>query len=110
MNDIPAQHPARSPQTDVAPASKKPLWVVGIGAGAGGLEAIQLLFGAMPADVDLAFVIYRRVQSGLADPLAELFHAFGVLRDIAAGAYHEVVHRVSDTILLPANRLLNAYQ
>lgn len=72
MNDIPAQLPARSASSDAAANPKKPLWVVGIGAGAGGLEAIQLLFGAMPADADLAFVICRRVQPGLADPLADL--------------------------------------
>ncbi|MDH3663324.1 MAG: hypothetical protein OEU92_25460, partial [Alphaproteobacteria bacterium] len=46
--------------------------MVGIGAGAGGLEALQLLFGAMPIDTDLAFVICRRVQPGLPDPLADL--------------------------------------
>jgi chemotaxis methyl-accepting protein methylase len=46
--------------------------VVGIGAGAGGLEAIQLLFAAMPTNVPAAFVICRHVQSGLSDPLADL--------------------------------------
>lgn len=72
MDEFPAQYLVDSTGTDAAPAPEKPLWVVGIGAGAGGLEAIQLLFGAMPVDAGLAFVIYRRVQSGLADPLADL--------------------------------------
>jgi chemotaxis methyl-accepting protein methylase/signal transduction histidine kinase len=46
--------------------------VVGIGAGAGGLEAIQLLFAALPANAPAAFVICRHVQSGLSDPLSDL--------------------------------------
>jgi len=59
-------------ETDVTTRQQEPLWVVGIGAGAGGLEAIQLLFGAMPVDRKLAFIICRHVQSGLSDPLADL--------------------------------------
>ncbi len=53
----------------------KPSRIVAIGAGAGGLEAVQLLFGAMPVDAGLAFVICRFVEPGLADPLAELLRA-----------------------------------
>ncbi|MGI9500832.1 MAG: CheR family methyltransferase, partial [Geminicoccaceae bacterium] len=70
MNDIPAKDTIRS--TDVEAPTQKPLRIVGIGAGAGGLEAIQLLFGAMPLDANLAFVVCRRVRPGLADPLADL--------------------------------------
>lgn len=72
MDDIPTQIPTLPASSAAAANPEKPLWVVGIGAGAGGLEAIQLLFGAMPVDADFAFVICRRVQSGLADPLADL--------------------------------------
>ncbi|MGI9417075.1 MAG: CheR family methyltransferase [Geminicoccaceae bacterium] len=57
---------------DAPLGSETPRWVVGVGAGAGGLEAIQLLFGAMPLDMDLAFVICRRLGSSLSDPLADL--------------------------------------
>ncbi|MEM8948315.1 MAG: chemotaxis protein CheB [Pseudomonadota bacterium] len=72
MPDNSAQSSAQPASNDAAPHPGKPLWVVGVGAGAGGLEAIQLLFGSMPADAELAFVICRRVQSGLTDPLADL--------------------------------------
>ena len=58
--------------SDLTARRDRPLRVVGIGAGAGGLEAIQLLFGAMPVDAGLAFIICRHVQSGLSDPLADL--------------------------------------
>lgn len=51
---------------------ERPRWVVGIGAGAGGLEAIQLLFAAMPTNAPVALIICRHVQSGLSDPLADL--------------------------------------
>lgn len=72
MDNFPIDDTAQPTDGDVTATPGNTLSVVGIGAGAGGLEAIQLLFGAMPADVDLAFVICRRVQSGLSDPLADL--------------------------------------
>lgn len=72
MNDIPAETTLQPADAALTTAHDGPLWVVGIGAGAGGLEAIQLLFGAMPIDPRLAFVICRHVQSGLSDPLADL--------------------------------------
>ena len=49
-----------------------PFWVVGIGAGSGGLRAIQLLFAAMPANPPAAFVISQQVWSEIPDPLAAM--------------------------------------
>ena len=72
MDDIPTKNTAPTVDADLIARPEKPLWVVGVGAGAGGLEALQLLFGALPADSGLAFVICRRMQSGLSDPLADL--------------------------------------
>ncbi|MGI9508729.1 MAG: chemotaxis protein CheB, partial [Geminicoccaceae bacterium] len=72
MDDIPARHTVRPAPADALDCRSKPLGVVGIGAGAGGIEAVQLLFGAMPIDAGLAFVVCRRIQPGLSDPLADL--------------------------------------
>ena len=72
MDDIPAKNTDRPAPADAHDGRAEPLKVVGIGAGAGGIEAVQLLFGAMPINAGLAFVVCRRVQPGLADPLADL--------------------------------------
>jgi len=48
------------------------LRVVVIGAGIGGLEALQLFFAAMPAHRNLAFVICRQTHSEITDHLGAL--------------------------------------
>ena len=40
----------------------KELYVVGIGASAGGLDAIQQLFDAMPVDTGMAFIIIQHLS------------------------------------------------
>src|SRR3712207_7928635 len=37
--------------------AEEPAFIVGIGASAGGIEALEALFGAMPADTGMAFVV-----------------------------------------------------
>ena len=46
--------------------------VVGIGASAGGLEALEHLFGAMPVDTGLTFVVVTHQQSGRKSLLPEI--------------------------------------
>jgi len=75
MDDIPSHSPLCPPSADLKEKANEPLRIVGIGAGAGGLEAVQLFFGAMPVSSGLAFVICRFVEPGLADPLAEFLRA-----------------------------------
>ena len=43
-------------------ASSKKLFIVGIGASAGGLEAMQELFDNMPFDSGLAFVVIQHLD------------------------------------------------
>lgn len=56
------------------PASQRSLLIAGIGASAGGIEALQQFFQAMPADTGLAFVVVVHLspehQSHLAEILA----------------------------------------
>ena len=46
--------------------------IVGIGASAGGLEALEALFRAMPADTGMAFVVVSHLHPGYTSMLPEL--------------------------------------
>lgn len=46
--------------------------VVGIGASAGGVEALQALFRAMPADLGMAFVVVMHMSEGHVSALPEI--------------------------------------
>jgi two-component system, chemotaxis family, CheB/CheR fusion protein len=46
--------------------------IVGIGSSAGGLEALQKLFGAMPADSGLAFIVAAHLDPNQKSHLSEL--------------------------------------
>lgn len=62
--------PAVSPEASVTapgerqaePVGKRAMPVVGIGASAGGLEALNGLFGHMPADTGMAFVVVQHLD------------------------------------------------
>ena len=82
----------------MADADASPFRVVVIGAGIGGLEALQLFFAAMPAHRNLAFVICRQVHSEITDNLGALLryettmpvhHAIDGIR-VEAGAIYLV--------------------
>src|SRR5208283_4061179 len=47
---------------DASPTPAKPSHIVGIGASAGGLEAIEQFFKAMPQDSGLSFVIVQHLD------------------------------------------------
>src|SRR5882672_11423200 len=53
-------------------AAEKPISIVGIGASAGGLEACEGLFGAMPADTGLAFILVTHLARGHHSSLADI--------------------------------------
>ena len=48
------------------------LYVVGIGASAGGLEALQLLFDNMPSDTGMAFIIVQHLSPDFKSLMPEL--------------------------------------
>jgi two-component system, chemotaxis family, CheB/CheR fusion protein len=70
---------ARRTGNGVGMASEKAISVVGIGASAGGLEAIEVLFRAMPADTRLGFVIVTHLARGQHSSLAEILQRHTVL-------------------------------
>jgi two-component system CheB/CheR fusion protein len=55
-----------------AAASSGPFSVVGIGASAGGLESLELLFAALPADPGLAFVVVQHLSPDFRSLMDEL--------------------------------------
>lgn len=59
-------------------ASNKPVAIVGIGASAGGLEALEGLLRAMPAETGLAFVLVTHLARGQTS-LREILQRFTVL-------------------------------
>ena len=52
--------------------AEKDLFVVGIGASAGGLDAIQQLFDHMPTDTDMAFVVIQHLSPDFKSLMPEL--------------------------------------
>src|SRR5262249_9437081 len=49
-----------------------PRWVVGIGASAGGLEAMKQLLGHIPADTGIAFIVLQHFDPARESALPEL--------------------------------------
>jgi len=57
-------------------AAEKPVSIVGIGASAGGIEALEGLFRSMPADTDLAFIVVTHLPRGQHSSLTEIISRF----------------------------------
>lgn len=56
------------------------LVVVGIGASAGGLDALEQLFGSMPADSGAAFVIIQHLSPDFKSLMKEILERYTVMR------------------------------
>jgi two-component system CheB/CheR fusion protein len=54
----------------MAPRDKVP--IVGIGASAGGLEALEVLFRSMPADTGMSFALVTHLARGHVSSLVEI--------------------------------------
>ena len=78
-------------------STKLSRFVVGIGASAGELESLVKLFGNLPADTGMAFVVLQHLSPDFKSMMLELLR-----RDTAM-----TIHRVEDGMPLEANRLLN---
>ena len=59
-------------ERDVSDTRGGSFFIVGIGASAGGLEALEAFFSAMPADSGMAFVVVTHQHAGQPSMLAEL--------------------------------------
>lgn len=83
----------RSPQT--VDTYDKPTTIVGIGASAGGLEAIEAFFKAMPVDSGMAFVIIQHLSPDYKSLMVELLSRKTEIP----------VHRAEDEIIVDANNI-----
>ncbi|MCA9918878.1 MAG: hypothetical protein KC445_13045, partial [Anaerolineales bacterium] len=74
---------------------KKPLYIVGIGASAGGLDSLEKFFRNMPPDRDLAFVIVQHLSPDFKSLMGELLSRYTAM----------AIHRVTDGIQVEANAI-----
>jgi two-component system CheB/CheR fusion protein len=98
----PVELDAVAQEIDPIPPSDQPTFVVGIGASAGGLEAIERFFRAMPVDSGMAFVVIQHLSpdfESLMDQLLARFTPMAVERVDAA-----VVPRRNTIYLLPPRK------
>ncbi len=68
MTDVTKEKTSRNPTAETA----KPAAIVGIGASAGGLEAIEAFFKAMPVDSGMAFVVVQHLSPDYKSLMVEL--------------------------------------
>jgi two-component system CheB/CheR fusion protein len=72
--------------TEHAPEAAEPLTVVGIGASAGGLKALQRFIEAVPAESGMAYVVIMHLDPGRASRIAE------ILQDRTSLPVRQVTH------------------
>jgi two-component system CheB/CheR fusion protein len=96
-----AQIPAEHSKGSLDPTNGKPFPIVGVGASAGGLEAIRQLLAHLPDDTGMAFVLVQhldpRHESRLADLLAK------TTRMPVSNASHGVPVRANHVYVIPPN-------
>ena len=80
--------------------------MVGIGASAGGLEALQGLFGAMPADSGMAFVVVTHLAPGRKSAMAEILGR--ATRMPVSDAQDGTVVQPDHVYLIPPDRIARA--
>jgi two-component system CheB/CheR fusion protein len=99
----PAEKPARGPVH--AEASKRPFPIVGIGASAGGLEALELFLANLPPQSGMAFVIVQHLDPSHKGMLVELLRRKTTIpiEEIADGQTVLVDH----AYVIPPNRGLS---
>src|SRR5262245_33974846 len=85
-------------------ASQKPISIVGVGASAGGLEAIEAMFRPMAADTGLGFVIVTHLARGQQSSLSEILRRHTVLA--VKDAEDEEVVEANHIYICPPDHIL----
>jgi two-component system, chemotaxis family, CheB/CheR fusion protein len=93
--DSTAKDPAASPRKGEPTAATDHLFVVGIGASAGGLESLERFFKNMPSDSGLAFVVVQHLSPDFKSVMDELLSRHTAMR----------IHRVEDGMRIEANSI-----
>ena len=88
-------------------ASKSPFFVVGLGASAGGLEALSSFFDAMPSDSGMAFVVIQHLSPDHKSMMSELLSRN--TRMLVGQAEDGETARVNQVYLIPPKRCLTIF-
>ena len=80
---VPAKSATGTASVPAAPSAPKPFPIVGLGASAGGLEALEKFFAHVPPDCGLAFVVVTHLHPGHISLLPELLGKCTQLRVVA---------------------------
>jgi chemotaxis methyl-accepting protein methylase/signal transduction histidine kinase/chemotaxis response regulator CheB len=94
-NELQAPTISLSKESSAANITDKRLFVIGIGASAGGLEALERLFKAMPADTGAAFVVIQHLSPDFKSLMDELLARHTSMR----------IHRVEDGMAVEPNSI-----
>ena len=78
-----------------SPIYIKPTHVVGVGASAGGLEALERLFKCIPSETGMAFVVVQHLSPDFKSLMNELLARWTDMP----------IHRVTDGMLVCANAI-----
>lgn len=89
-------------QSNSSPKETKPLYIVGIGASAGGLEALDEFFNNMPADTGMAFVIVQHLDPTHKGMMPELLQRVSKMEVHQAEDGMEV--RPNSVYVIPPNK------
>ncbi len=84
--------------------NKKDFYIVGIGASAGGLEALETFFSKMPADSDMAFVVVQHLSSDYKSLMVEILSKH-TLMDIYQVEDGMEVHPNSIYVITPGKNM-----
>ena len=90
----PVENPVENTASETTP-NDAPSYIVGIGASAGGLQAIESFFDNMPADSGLAFVIVQHLSPDFKSLMDELL----------ARHTSMAIHKVTDRLEVRANSI-----
>lgn len=88
-----SQSPSEPIASGTAPATGAPLFLVGIGASAGGLESIEAFFDKMPPDTGMAFVVIQHLSPTFKSLMSELLAPRTQMR----------IQRIEDGLLIEPN-------
>ncbi|EWH10346.1 signal transduction histidine kinase with CheB and CheR activity [Catenovulum agarivorans DS-2] len=88
--------------------TNKPSHIVGIGASAGGLEALQALFAKMPNNLGVAYVVVQHLSSDFKSMMAELLSKHTGMPTHQAEEGEEV--KANSVYLMPPGKLMRVVE
>ena len=85
-----------------AEQSSSGLWIVGIGASAGGLEAFEQFLTNMPPDTNMAFVIVQHLDPNRKSMLVELLQRYTRMK--VSQVQNKTKVKANEIYIIPPNR------